>query len=88
MLESRKGLNMHKRLNITLPEKTLRLLDRVAKKGDRSRVIAEAVERYVDDRTRKRLKERLKQGAIAHAERDRRLAEEWSPLDEEAWERD
>jgi CopG family transcriptional regulator / antitoxin EndoAI len=30
---------MHRRLNITLPEETVRLLDRVAKSGDRSRLI-------------------------------------------------
>src|SRR2546428_14019166 len=28
---------MHRRLNITLPEETIRLIDRVAAKGDRSR---------------------------------------------------
>jgi metal-responsive CopG/Arc/MetJ family transcriptional regulator len=35
----------HRRLNITLPEETVRLIDRVAKKGERSRFIAEAIER-------------------------------------------
>ncbi len=38
---------MHRRINITLPEETIRSLDRVAKKGDRSRLIDEAVRRYI-----------------------------------------
>ena len=41
-------------------------------------------DRPMDDKTRERLKERMKEGAIAHSERDRSLAEEWLPLDEEA----
>jgi hypothetical protein len=40
---------MTKRLNITLPERTVALMDRVAGKGQRSRLIAEAVERYVEE---------------------------------------
>lgn len=38
---------MHRRINITLPEETVRLIDRVAAKGDRSRLIDEAVRHYV-----------------------------------------
>jgi hypothetical protein len=32
------------------------------------------------------LRERLKQESIANAERDLKMAEEWFPLEEEAWE--
>lgn len=38
---------MSRRLNISLPDETVRLLDRVAAKGERSQVIAEAVTKYV-----------------------------------------
>ncbi|MEX2264298.1 MAG: hypothetical protein WD696_20255 [Bryobacteraceae bacterium] len=31
------------------------------------------------------LAERLKQGAVANAQRDLAIAQEWFPLDEEAW---
>lgn len=76
-----------KRVNVSLPEETLSLLDRVAKQGQRSALIAEAVTAYLRERSRKALRHRLKQGALVRAERDRRLVEEWFPLEEGAWER-
>src|SRR5436309_1590721 len=77
--------SMHRRINITLPEGTVRLIDRVAEKGDRSRLINEAVKRYVQEVGRTNLKKRLKEGAIREAELDLRLAEEWFSLEKEAW---
>jgi CopG family transcriptional regulator / antitoxin EndoAI len=76
---------VNQRINVSLPEETLRLLDRVARKGDRSRLIDEAVRYYIDDKGRSGLKKRLKEGAIRRAARDLQLTEEWFPLDEEAW---
>ena len=38
---------MHKRINITLPEETLALIDRVTEHGDRSRFIDEAIKHYI-----------------------------------------
>jgi len=75
--------NMHRRVNITLPEETLRLLERVTKKGDRSRVIAEAVARYVAQVGVANLRKRLKEGALRRADRDRSLAEAYFGLEEE-----
>ena len=72
---------MNKRLNITLPEQTVRLMDRVAGKGQRSRLIAQAVHRYVEQQGKTRLRKRLEEGARARAERDLRLAEEWFQID-------
>ena len=80
-----KSAALHKRVNITLPERTVRLIDRVAEKGDRSRLIAEAVERYVREMGRAELRARLKEGALARAERDLALADEWFALEEEPW---
>ena len=76
---------MHHRINITLPEETVRLIDRVAVKGDRSRFIAEAVIHYVSTVGRATLGKRVKDGAIHRARRDLALAQEWFTLDEEAW---
>jgi CopG family transcriptional regulator / antitoxin EndoAI len=76
---------VHRRVNITLPEETIRLLDRAAPKGNRSRVIAAAVRHYVGARSRAQLRRRLRDGAIRRAERDRELAADWFSLDEEAW---
>jgi CopG family transcriptional regulator/antitoxin EndoAI len=78
---------MHRRLNVTLPEATLRLLYRVAHRGDRSRLIDRALRHYLEDMGRTALRKRLKEGALHRAERDLRLAEEWFDLQEEAWQR-
>jgi len=84
-IDFRRGTIMRQRLNITLPEDTVRLMDRIAKKGDRSRLIAEAVTEYVGKVGRARLRKRLQEGALRRAERDLRLAGEWFALEEEAW---
>jgi len=76
---------MHCRINVTLPKETVRLLDHVSAKGSRSRLINEAVRRYIRGMGRAKLRALLKKGAHHRAERDRRLAEEWFLLNEEAW---
>jgi CopG family transcriptional regulator/antitoxin EndoAI len=79
---------MHRRVNITLPDATIRLIDRVARKGDRSFLISEAVRHYVASVGKARLRRLLKEGALRNAERDRRLAEEWASTDEAPWRED
>jgi CopG family transcriptional regulator/antitoxin EndoAI len=76
---------LHRRINITLPEETIRLIDRVARKGDRSFLISEAVRHYVASVGKARLRRLLKEGALRHAERDLTIVEDWSSADEEQW---
>jgi CopG family transcriptional regulator/antitoxin EndoAI len=76
---------MYKRINITLPESTVRLMERVVGKGDRSRLVDEALKQYLREATRKSLKKRIKEGSLRRFERDRSLAEEWFLIDEEIW---
>lgn len=78
---------MNKRINIVLPEETIKVLDRVAPKGNRSRLISEAILHYVESRAKSNLADRLKAGALANAKRDLEIAQEWFFLDEEAWQR-
>jgi CopG family transcriptional regulator/antitoxin EndoAI len=78
-------LAVNRRINVSLPEETLKLLERVAPKGDRSRLIDEAVRHYVEGVSRAGLRKRLKEGAVRRAARDLALAEEWFPLEEELW---
>ena len=73
------------RINVILPEETVRVLDRVAPKGNRSRLISNAVMHYVSSRGKNNLAEQLKAGALADAKRDMAIAEEWFPLEAEAW---
>jgi len=76
---------MNKRLNITLPEQTVRLMDRVAGKGRRSGLIDRAVRRYVQEETRANLRKQLAESYQASAQSDLQLAEDWFPVEEEAW---
>jgi CopG family transcriptional regulator/antitoxin EndoAI len=78
---------MSKRLNIILPDATVRILDRVTAKGDRSRFISQAVLHYVQTHGAANLRERLKQGALANAKLDLEIAEDWFPVEQEAWQR-
>jgi len=68
-----------------LPEDTIRLIDRVADKGERSYVIDRAVHFYVETGGKRNLRDQLKEGAVARANRDKQLAEEWFDLENEAW---
>jgi len=76
---------MQRRINISLSEEAVRLLDRLAPKGDRSRFLDELVKRTAHDRTE--LRARLKDGYIKRAKRDREIAAEWDPLADEVWQR-
>ena len=75
---------MSQRVNVILSDETVQVLDRIAPKGNRSRVISEAVLHYVSCRGRRNLAAQLKAGAIANAKRDLEIAQEWFPLEEEA----
>jgi CopG family transcriptional regulator/antitoxin EndoAI len=75
---------MSKRINIILPDKTVAVLDRVTKKGSRSRFIDRAVRQLIETESKANLRARLKEEAIANAERDLGMAAEWFSLEEEA----
>jgi CopG family transcriptional regulator / antitoxin EndoAI len=77
--------SMNKRINVILPATTVAVLDKVATKGNRSALIDRAIRHYVKTQSRQSLRERLKQEALTNAERDLRMATEWFPLEEEAW---
>jgi hypothetical protein len=75
---------MSKRLNIILPEGTVRVLDRVTSKGNRSWFINRAVLHYIETHGREGLLGQLKAGYRANTDRDLSAAAEWFPLEEEA----
>lgn len=82
---SKTATRARKRVNITLASDTLALLDRVAAKGDRSQLIDQAVRSYIATRSRSALRELLKEGALARAQRDLGLAEEWFRVENGTW---
>lgn len=78
---------MSNRINVMLSDQTLAMLDRLTSRGDRSRFISQAVVHYVKCRGRESLRERLKAGYRANAEESLKIAAEWFPLEEEAWQK-
>ena len=76
---------MNKRINIVLPETTLAVLDRVAPRGARSRFIDGAVLHFIETQAKQTLREQLKAGYSANAQRDLAIASEWFSLEEKAW---
>jgi metal-responsive CopG/Arc/MetJ family transcriptional regulator len=76
---------MRKRINITLPDETLAVLERIAPKGGRSRFVSDAVIYFVKNVGQKSFKARIKAGYLANADENLRMAAEWFPLEEEAW---
>lgn len=70
----------YKRINITLPQETARLLQRLSPRGNRSGFVDRAVRFYVQETSHDNLKKLLRVGAEKRAKRDRHLAEEWFSL--------
>jgi len=73
------------RLNITLPRATVELLDRVTKRGNRSRFIDQVIRELALGRTRTRLRKLLEEEGRVNRDRDLRLAAEWAAVDAETW---
>jgi metal-responsive CopG/Arc/MetJ family transcriptional regulator len=74
---------MQRRINVSLSEEAVRLLDRLAPKGDRSRFLDDLVKRTARDRAD--LRARMKERAIRRADFDRQMATEWDALSDEVW---
>lgn len=78
-------VSTYERINITLPKETLKLIDKLSQKRERSRFLNEAVNFYVKEKGRTNIRRLLKEGALVRASRDLEIAAEWFPLEEEAW---
>ena len=78
---------MSKRINIMLPDRTLAVLDRVAPRGTRSQFVSRAVLHNVETKGQQSLREQLKAGYLANADESLKIAAEWFPLEEEAWQK-
>jgi CopG family transcriptional regulator/antitoxin EndoAI len=75
----------HVRLNITLPAKTVEMLETVAEKGSRSTFIDLAIKNQIRETRKKELRKQLKAGAIANAERDLAMVRESDLIQDETW---
>ena len=76
-----------KRINIVLPEATIRTIDRMAVPGERSRFIDQAVRHYVANQSAEALRARLEQATVRDRDLDREIAADWLAVDREIWQR-
>jgi CopG family transcriptional regulator/antitoxin EndoAI len=73
LMPQKESKTMYKRINITLPESSVRLMESVAGKGDRSRLVDEALKQYLRRAPRKSLKKKINEGSVRRFERDRAI---------------
>lgn len=73
------------RLNITLPAKLGRELDKLVKPREKSRFIAEALSQSIERIKRDRLHRLLEEGYKATKEEGKLLTREFKPTDLEGW---
>ena len=74
---------MTKRINIVLPETTIRTIDRLVKPGQRSEFINQAVQHFVANRSTEALRAQLERAAVRDNDLDREIAAEWFAVDHE-----
>jgi CopG family transcriptional regulator/antitoxin EndoAI len=65
----------YKRINITLPNATIQLLNSVAQKGTRSSFVDQAVRFYIKGVGQINLEKQLREGAIDRSKRDLLIVE-------------
>jgi hypothetical protein len=73
---------MHRGVSVTLPEETVRLLNRLGERGEWASIIDLAVRRYAEHAGPAEVRRRLLVGTGTHPRRDD-PAEAWSGLGEE-----
>ena len=78
-------MSQKEKVTLTLPSEVMDAVREEAEPRGYSKFIAKAVTYYIREQRRSALRERLIAGYQASAVRDQALAEEWHPLEEEAW---
>src|SRR5665213_4551646 len=76
---------MNKRINVVLPEATVQSMDRIARPGQRSKFIEQAVQYFVSYRSSEAVRIRLEQTTVRDRDIDREIASDWFAVDNEAW---
>src|SRR5712692_1840917 len=85
MKQSSKTKRSRQRINLTVSPSTAKLLERVAPKGGKGRLVDHAVRYFVETKAHSNLRMQLEEGYRAQARHDLEVAEEWFTIDEEAW---
>jgi metal-responsive CopG/Arc/MetJ family transcriptional regulator len=78
---------MRKRLNIVLPETTIKGIDRMARRGQRSEFINQAVKHFISHHSAEALRTQLESAVVRDRDLNREISTDWVGVDEEAWRR-
>jgi hypothetical protein len=78
---------MNKRINIVLPEATIRAMARIAGPGERSRFIDQAVRHFVAHSSGEAIRMQLEKAAQRDRDLDREIVSDWQAVDNDAWQR-
>ena len=73
------------KVTFTIPKETMNQVREVAPARGYSKFVTEAIEYFLEENRKQALRERLIAGYRANAEADAEMAEEWRPIEEEAW---
>lgn len=73
------------KVTLTIPKETMNQVREAAPARGYSKFVTEAIEYFLEEKRKKALRERLIAGYQANAEADAAMAEEWRPIEEEAW---
>jgi hypothetical protein len=76
---------VNKRINIVLPETTIRTIARIAGPGQRSRFIDQAVRHFVAHSSGEAIRIQLEKAAVRDRDLDREIGNDWQAVDNEAW---
>jgi len=82
-MENQNNSTTYQRVDFTLPKETVKLLEKIAKRGDRSRLVDQAIRYFAKEMSRANLRKQIKEGALVNASRDLSLIEEWFSIDDE-----
>ena len=76
---------MVRRINVVLPEATVRTIDRLSGRRQRSRFIDRAVQHFVHTAGPEALRERLRVATLRDRDLDLATMGDWLAVDEEQW---
>ena len=74
-----------RRINVVLPESTIKSLSKVAKPGERSRFIDKAVRHYISNQSKAAVRALLEKTAIRDIDLNRQIMDDWADVDRESW---
>jgi len=78
-------MSMARRINVVLPESTIKSLTKVAKPGERSKFIDKAVRHYIANESKEALRARLEFTTRRDIDLNREIMEDWADVDRESW---